>query len=59
MGAAMPVFALLWGSITDSFAIGGDKMVDDARRLMFIFFGIGAAAFFAGWLMFACWMITG
>jgi hypothetical protein len=59
MGAAMPVFALLWGNMTDSFGEGGDAMVNSARNIMFIFFGIGAAAFLAGWLMFACWMITG
>jgi ATP-binding cassette subfamily B (MDR/TAP) protein 1 len=59
MGAAMPIFALLWGSMTDAFAKGGDEMVDAARTVMFIFFGIGAAAFLSGWLMFACWMIAG
>ena len=26
---------------------------------MFVFLYIGAGAFFAGWLMFACWMIAG
>lgn len=55
----MPAFALLWGNMTDSFAEGGDAMVDKARQVMYIFFGIGGGVFVAGWLMFACWMIAG
>lgn len=59
MGAAMPAFALLWGNMTDSFGKGGDAMVDKAREIMFIFFGIGGGVLIAGWLMFASWMIAG
>lgn len=59
MGAAIPAFALLWGDMTDSFAEGGDAMVNKARTTMYIFFGIGAGVLVAGWLMFACWMIAG
>lgn len=59
MGAAIPAFALLWGQMTDSFAKGGDEMVNKARDIMFIFFGIGGGVLIFGWLMFACWMIAG
>jgi len=59
MGAALPAFALLWGNMTDSFAEGGDAMVNKARDVMFIFFGIGAGVLVAGWVMFASWMIAG
>jgi len=34
-------------------------MVDKARDLMFIFFGIGGGVLVAGWIMFASWMIAG
>jgi len=59
MGAALPAFALLWGDMTDSFGEGGDSMVNAAKNVMYNFIYIGVAAFFAGWLMFACWMIAG
>ena len=59
MGAALPAFALLWGQMTDSFNKGGDAMVSASRNVMFQFIYIGIGALIAGWLMFACWMITG
>jgi ATP-binding cassette subfamily B (MDR/TAP) protein 1 len=59
MGASLPAFALLWGSMTDSFAEGGDTMVNKAKDVMFIFFAIAAGVLVAGWVMFAGWMITG
>ncbi len=59
MGVALPAFALLWGSVTDSFAEGGDEMVNASRDVMFQFFGVGAGALLAGWLMNACWTIAG
>lgn len=58
MGTALPAFALLWGQMTDSFD-NFDEMVESAKNIMFQFIYIGAAAFVAGWGMFACWMITG
>mgnify|MGYP003688909303 CR=1 FL=1 len=59
MGAALPVFALLWGNITDSFLENGDAMVNAAREILWQFLYIGAGVFVAGFLMFACWMIAG
>ena len=59
MGTALPVFSLLMGTITDTFALGGDPMVAAAKTAMFQFIYIGLGVFVAGWLMFACWMISG
>lgn len=58
MGTAFPAFAYIWGSMTDSFSTP-QGMVDSSRSTMFTFIYVGIGAFFAGWLMFACWMITG
>lgn len=58
MGAAFPAFAYIWGQMTDSFGTA-DSMVAQSRSTMFTFIYVGIGAFFAGWLMFACWMITG
>lgn len=59
MGAAMPVFALLWGDVTDSFLQSGQDMVDAAATVLYQFIGIGVGVFIAGFLMFGCWMISG
>lgn len=59
MGTALPSFALLWGSMTNSFGSGGDEMVNASREVMYNFIEIGVGAVFAGWGMFACWMVTG
>ena len=58
MGVVMPLFAILWGDITDSYGSQDDK-VEKAMLVMlnFIYIGIGAA--FTGWGMYACWMISG
>ena len=58
MGAAFPAFAYIWGSMTDSFGTV-DSMVQKSKETMLTFIYVGIGAFFAGWLMFACWMITG
>jgi ATP-binding cassette subfamily B (MDR/TAP) protein 1 len=59
MGTAMPAFALLWGDMTDAFMQGGDAMVQASFKVMLKFIYIGIGVFAAGWLMFACWMISG
>lgn len=59
MGAIIPIFSLLWGDLTDAFSSNHDELVAKTRNIMFIFFGVGAGSFVIGWLMFACWMITG
>jgi ATP-binding cassette subfamily B (MDR/TAP) protein 1 len=58
MGTAFPAFAFIWGHMTDSFKVPSVMMVQ-AKSTMFTFIYVGIGAFFAGWLMFACWMITG
>jgi ATP-binding cassette subfamily B (MDR/TAP) protein 1 len=57
MGTAFPAFAYIWGHMTDSFA--NNDMVAQSKSTMFTFIYVGIGSFFAGWLMFACWMITG
>jgi ATP-binding cassette subfamily B (MDR/TAP) protein 1 len=59
MGTAFPAFAFIWGKMTNSFGSGPDAMVDSSRNTMITFIYVGIGAFAAGWLMFACWMITG
>ena len=58
MGAALPLFTLFCGDLTNSFG-DNDKMVESSRKVMlnFIYIGIGALA--SGWGMFACWIIVG
>lgn len=58
MGTAMPAFAYIWGNMTDSFS-DDQSMVEASRSTMLTFIYVGIGAFAAGWLMFACWMITG
>lgn len=57
-GAAMPLFALLWGDMLDSFK-NKDQMVDQTKNMLLLFIYIGLAVFASGWLMIACWLITG
>lgn len=57
-GAAMPLFALLWGDMLDSFK-SKDQMVDQTKNMLLLFIYIGLAVFASGWLMIACWLITG
>lgn len=61
-GAAMPVFTILWGNMTDAF--GGstsdpDASVNQSRDIMWNFLEIGLGVFVASWLMLGCWMIAG
>jgi ATP-binding cassette subfamily B (MDR/TAP) protein 1 len=61
-GAAMPVFTILWGNMTDAF--GGstsdpDAAVNQSRDIMWNFLEIGLGVFVASWLMLGCWMIAG
>ena len=56
MGASLPVFAIIWGGMIDSF---GGSGLDAAKGMMLNFIYVGLGAFGAGWGMFACWMIAG
>ena len=55
----MPIFAILWGAITDKFTDSAAVIEEESKKLMFIFIYIGLGAFAAGWGMFATWMIAG
>ena len=63
MGAAFPAFAYIWGDMIDNFEENptdqGEAMVKQTRDTMLIFIYVGIGAFFAGWMMFGGWMITG
>ena len=58
MGVALPAFAILWGDMTDSFGDSA-QMEEAAKKSMLNFIYIGIGTFVGGWLMFACWMISG
>ena len=58
-GGMLPIFAILWGEMTNSFGASASHVEDEAKRIMLIFIYIGLAALAVGWAMFACWMITG
>lgn len=58
MGASMPAFAFLMGDMLNGFA-STDEMVEESKKTMLTFIYVGIGVFFAGWLMFACWMVTG
>jgi hypothetical protein len=55
----MPIFNLLWGNMTNVFDESDDVLVDQARTLMFEFFGVGFGVFIGAWLMYSCWIIAG
>jgi hypothetical protein len=57
MGVALPSFSYIWGQMTDAFA--SQDMVTAAKGTLLTFIWVGIGVFFAGWLMFACWMIAG
>ena len=57
-GATMPLFALLWGGMLQSFS-DADSMVEQTKTLMLTFIYIGLGVFASGWIMIACWLITG
>jgi hypothetical protein len=57
-GASMPLFALLWGQMLDSFQ-GVDGMVSETLKMLLLFIYIGLAAFVSGWVMIGAWLITG
>jgi ATP-binding cassette subfamily B (MDR/TAP) protein 1 len=57
-GASMPLFALLWGNMLDSFA-GYDDMVNQTFHMLLLFIYVGLGVFASGWVMVAAWLITG
>lgn len=54
----MPLFALLWGDMLDSFKTK-ENMVDQTLNMLLLFIYIGLAVFASGWAMIATWLITG
>lgn len=60
-GIALPLFALIFGEMTDSFgpASTGDQIVESAGEQALYFLYIGIGTFFLSWIQMGCWMITG
>lgn len=54
----MPLFALLWGDMLDSFKSQTD-MVGQTLNMLLLFIYIGIAVFVSGWIMIGSWLITG
>jgi hypothetical protein len=54
----MPIFALLWGNMLDSFKNGSD-LGNATLDMLLIFIYLGLAVFATGWIMITCWVITG
>jgi ATP-binding cassette subfamily B (MDR/TAP) protein 1 len=58
MGAVLPVFSYLWGSMANSFS-DSDKMVNDALMIFIEYLAFGVGAIFAGWGMQYFWLVAG
>jgi len=61
-GAAMPLFALITGDMTNSFNPYGedaDDVIKEVGKSSLRYLVIGVAAFILSYLSFACWMISG
>lgn len=60
-GIALPAFAIVFGSITDSLnpSNGPDEIVRQCGIFALYFLGLGAISFICSYLSFATWMIAG
>jgi ATP-binding cassette subfamily B (MDR/TAP) protein 1 len=57
-GACMPIFAWLCGDMLNSFS-EASSMVQESLDMFVLFIEIGIGVFGSGWIMIACWLITG
>lgn len=60
-GIALPMFALIFGNMTDSFSptSTGDEIVSAAGTQSLYFLYIGLGSFALSWIQMATWMISG
>jgi len=59
-GTSLPLFALFFGSIPNTFIGGtGDEIVHSAGQIALKFVYLGIASFVTAYLGFVCWMIVG
>lgn len=59
LGASTPLFILFWGDFTNVFGESNDQIVSMALEVLKKFFYLAIGAFFAGWMMISCWLISG
>lgn len=59
LGASTPLFILFWGDFTNVFGESKDQIVDMALEVLKKFFYLAIGAFFSGWMMISCWLISG
>jgi ATP-binding cassette subfamily B (MDR/TAP) protein 1 len=57
-GGSMPLFALLFGNMLDSFKTLTD-LTSITLYLLLVFIYLGVAVFVTGWIMIGCWSLTG
>lgn len=50
IGAAFPIFSLLWGNMIDSFA-NKNSIIAETLKVLWNYLEIGAGAFVVGWIM--------
>ena len=59
-GSAMPLFALFFGSIPDTFTSGnGEEILDSARTLALKFVYLGCGSLVSSYVGYACWVTVG
>jgi len=59
-GTSMPLFALFFGSIPNTFITGtGNEIVHSAGQIALKFIYLGIASFICAYFGFVCWMIVG
>ena len=59
-GSAMPLFALFFGSIPDTFTSGsGSDILDSARTLALKFVYLGCGSLVSSYVGYACWVTVG
>ena len=57
-GGSIPLFALLFGDMLDSFKTLTD-LTSTTLYLLLVFIYLGVAVFVTGWIMIGSWAITG
>jgi threonine/homoserine/homoserine lactone efflux protein len=59
LGVCTPLFILFWGQFTNVFGQSVDQIVEESLKELIKFIYLGIGTLFVGWVMIACWLITG